>query len=291
MLDIIYRYDPERRLETSSPASAQEARRILVAGNRDFAEIADPFRISGEPCTRIVPIDLRDLGITESEGTAPEQRPFAVVLGCSDARVPTELIFRQACNSLFVVRVAGNVLGSECLGSIDYAVQNLGDSIKLLVVLGHSGCGAVTAAVDAFLQPRHYLDLAPSHPVRAIVDRLLLPVRAAARALDVACGPQATTLPGYRRALIECGVALNAALTAATLKQDFRDRLRSDMEVLYGVYNLVSRRVQLPTMNATDVDLEPTSEGMEGLFHLADRLAQCERIQELLAGPKAEGKT
>ena len=74
----------------------------------------------------------------------PKQAPFAVVIGCSDARVPTEMIFGQGFNDLFVIRVAGNVLGDVCLGSIDFAVEALSESVKLLVVLGHSGCGAVT---------------------------------------------------------------------------------------------------------------------------------------------------
>src|SRR5690606_29904321 len=122
--------------------------------------------------------------------------PFAVVLGCSDARVPTEMVFHQGCNDLFVVRVAGNVLGSECLGSIDYALHQMSESIKIVVVLGHSGCGAVTAAVDAFLQPANYLAVASSHPLRAIVDRLMLPVRGTAKAIEVEYGAEAAERPG-----------------------------------------------------------------------------------------------
>src|SRR5438128_85272 len=218
-LDIIYRYDPRNPLGSSPPANAGAACRVLEDGNREFAGLLDSFIASNAPCTRIVPFDPRDLGMADTHGTAPQQRPFAVVLGCSDARVPTELVFNQACNSLFVVRVAGNVLGSECLGSIDYALEHLGESVKVLVVLGHSGCGAVTAAVDAFLLPGRYLDVAPSHPLRAVVDRLFLPVRAAARALEVAWGSGVASRPGYRLALIEAAVTLNAALTAATLRQ------------------------------------------------------------------------
>ena len=88
-----------------------------------------------------------------AQGEMPKQAPFAVVVGCSDARVPTEMIFGQGFNDLFVIRVAGNVLGDECLGSIDFALNALSDSVKVVVMLGHSGCGAVTGAVDAYLQP------------------------------------------------------------------------------------------------------------------------------------------
>ena len=85
----------------------------------------------------------RDLGFTPDAAETPEQRPFAAVLGCSDARVPIELIFNEGPNDLFIVRVAGGGLGLEVLGSLKYAVEQLGGTLKLIVVLGHSGCGAV----------------------------------------------------------------------------------------------------------------------------------------------------
>ncbi len=78
---------------------------------------------------------------------AASQHPKAIVLSCSDSRVPPEIIFDQGLGDLFVVRVAGNVLNDENLGSIEYAVGYLG--VKDIVVLGHSRCGAVTAAVNA----------------------------------------------------------------------------------------------------------------------------------------------
>jgi len=74
------------------------------------------------------------------------QEPFAVVLGCSDSRVPVETIFDQEPGNVFVVRLAGNVIDAYTLGSIEYAVAIL--KASLLLVLGHSSCGAVTAAVD-----------------------------------------------------------------------------------------------------------------------------------------------
>lgn len=80
------------------------------------------------------------------------QQPFATVLGCADSRIPPELIFDQGFGDLFVIRVAGNVIGEEVAGSIQYAVQHL--RTPLLVVLGHEGCGAVTAAVQA-LRGKH----------------------------------------------------------------------------------------------------------------------------------------
>lgn len=76
-----------------------------------------------------------------------DQKPFAVVLSCSDSRVPPELIFDQGLGDLFTIRVAGNVLGSAQVASIEYAVAHLG--AKLIVVMGHESCGAVKAAIDA----------------------------------------------------------------------------------------------------------------------------------------------
>jgi carbonic anhydrase len=79
-----------------------------------------------------------------------EQKPFATVLGCSDSRVPPELVFDQGFGDLFVVRVAGNVIADDVVGSLAYAALHLGTA--MFVVLGHAGCGAVTAALDTKLQ-------------------------------------------------------------------------------------------------------------------------------------------
>jgi len=75
------------------------------------------------------------------------QHPFAIVLGCSDSRVPIELIFDQGFGDLFVIRVAGNVITDDVVGSIEYARIHLNS--QLLIILGHEGCGAVTAALEA----------------------------------------------------------------------------------------------------------------------------------------------
>lgn len=75
------------------------------------------------------------------------QKPFATILGCSDSRVPVELIFDQGFGDLFVVRVAGNVIAPDVVGSLGYAIEHL--ETPLVLVVGHRGCGAVTAAVQA----------------------------------------------------------------------------------------------------------------------------------------------
>jgi carbonic anhydrase len=80
-----------------------------------------------------------------------DQKPIATLLGCSDSRVPPELVFDQGLGDLFVIRVAGNVISPDVLGSMAYAVEHL--RTPLIVVLGHQSCGAVTAAVDAIVDP------------------------------------------------------------------------------------------------------------------------------------------
>jgi carbonic anhydrase len=99
-------------------------------------------------------------------GMAAGQHPFAIILACSDSRVPTELIFDQGIGDLFVIRVAGNIVAPSQIGSIEYAVKQFGT--RLVVVLGHSNCGAVIATLDE-------LALRESHRspnLRAIVDRV-----------------------------------------------------------------------------------------------------------------------
>lgn len=79
--------------------------------------------------------------------TAPHQEPFAAVVGCSDSRVPVELLFDQGIGDIFVIRTAGNNVNSEMvMGSVDYAIEHLG--VKLLLVLGHGSCGGVTGAIS-----------------------------------------------------------------------------------------------------------------------------------------------
>src|SRR5207344_2379520 len=167
-------------------------------GSRSMGALLDSLTEGTGTAQRVISVDPRDLGLATNAPSAPRQRPYAAVLGCSDARVPIELIFKEGPNDLFVVRVAGNGLGSEVLGSLKYAVDHLGGSLKLIVVLGHSGCGAVSAAVDAFLDPQTYLEIAVMHALRGILDRLLVVVNASAMRMAATFGPEVVRRPGYR---------------------------------------------------------------------------------------------
>jgi carbonic anhydrase len=205
---------------------------------------------AGEPL--VIPVCPVSLGLPIVPGIAPHQTPFGLVLGCSDARVPTEAIFDQSFNDLFVVRIAGNVLGTECVGSVDYAVRHLGQSLKVAVVLGHSGCGAVTAAVAGHETPADYVDIAYTHALRSLVDRIQIAVRGAAKALRQAAGHEAAGHPGYRNALVEVAVYLNAALTAYDLQREIRGlEGSSPLRVVFGVCDLGDLRVRsLPDLNS-----------------------------------------
>lgn len=281
MRELIYRFDPDAP-SSANPESATAARHRLEEGNRDFASLAESAP------ARVITLNAEALGLARADGSPPVQKPFAVVLGCADARVPIELIFGQAANDLFVVRVAGNVLGAECLGSIDYAVTNLGGSLRLLVVLGHSGCGAVTAAVTAFMNPHTYLDFATSHPLRAVIERIMVAVRSAHRALEQVYSQDVEEIPGYATALLETSVVLNAAMTAATLRREFRDKIGPGLDVAYGVYNLATRRVKLTLEDEDDITVRlatPPDDG-EGFDKLGVLIAGSGMVRRLLE-PKA----
>src|SRR4051812_31609040 len=133
----------------------------------------------GEP-QYVVACNGLEVGMNRAQGELPRQAPFAVVVGCSDARVPTEMLFGQGFNDLFVIRVAGNVLGDVCMGSIEFALRALHESVRCIVILGHLGCGAVTGAVDCYLQPLDFWSESMPPMLRTITQRIFVAVREAA---------------------------------------------------------------------------------------------------------------
>ncbi len=97
---------------------------------------------------------------------AAGQQPFAIVLGCSDSRVPAEIVFDQGLGDLFVIRVAGNIVAPSQIGSIEFAAEQYGT--RLVVVLGHTQCGAILATIDQLRRPR----ATQSRNLHSIVDRV-----------------------------------------------------------------------------------------------------------------------
>ncbi len=132
--------------------SAREALGRLAEGNRRFA--------AGSPSRCAV------AGAERREELVAGQEPFAVILGCADSRVPAEIVFDQGLGDLFVIRVAGNVVAPSLVGSVEYAAEVLGT--RLVVVLGHSGCGAVQATLAELERPS--ADRSPN--LGSIVDRI-----------------------------------------------------------------------------------------------------------------------
>ena len=116
----------------ATPSTPEEALAELIAGNERYVNEKS----------------IHPHGNMDRVGeTAPHQAPFAAVVGCSDSRVPVELLFDQGVGDIFVIRTAGNNVNSEMvMGSVDYAIEHLG--VKLLVVLGHGSCGGVTGAIS-----------------------------------------------------------------------------------------------------------------------------------------------
>ena len=112
-------------------ARLQEGNQRFVSGSQELSALADRA--------------------AHRRGPSPEAMPVAIILGCSDSRVPVETVFDQSVGDLFVVRVAGNIAAPSQIGSIEFAVEQFG--VALVVVLGHSMCGAVIAAIEDLKGP------------------------------------------------------------------------------------------------------------------------------------------
>ena len=119
-------------LQETAPDSPQQALELLLEGNGRYTSgIAVHPNVNMERVTQ----------------TAPHQAPFAAVVGCSDSRVPVELLFDRGIGDIFVIRTAGNNVGGDMvMGSVEYAIEHLG--VQVLLVLGHESCGGVTSAVE-----------------------------------------------------------------------------------------------------------------------------------------------
>jgi carbonic anhydrase len=132
--------------------SAREALARLREGNLRFVShvrSSDPY-LSHTKCAEL----------------ATRQEPFAIILGCSDSRVPAEIVFDQGLGDLFVIRVAGNIVAPSQVGSVEFAAERYGT--RLVVVLGHSQCGAILATLEELLEPQKN----HSSNLRSIVDRV-----------------------------------------------------------------------------------------------------------------------
>ena len=196
---------------TSSRMTADEALARLVAGNERFVRGAARF-----------PTVQKEILAALAKG----QQPYATILGCSDSRVPPELVFDAGFGELFIVRVAGNVISAEVMGTLQYAGVHL--HTPLFVVLGHGGCGAVAAALA-------HRDGA-SHPER--IELLLENIHPALTALDPDLPADAAL-----DAAVEANVRWSMRQLLAT--PEGRARLEEGVVQLVGaVYDLETGRVR-----------------------------------------------
>jgi carbonic anhydrase len=191
----------------ATSVSADDALARLKAGNERFAN-------SKESAAK--PVAARRVE------TAQDQHPFAIVVGCADSRTAPEIIFDQSIGDLFVIRTAGNLVDDYALGSIEYAVGNLGT--RLIVVLGHERCGAVKAALGG--------DSAPSH-----INSLVRDIQ-----------PAVIASKGKGGDALANAVHENDAEVAAKIKKQAQlGDLASQVRIVEGYYDLDTGKVEWKT--------------------------------------------
>jgi len=172
----------------ASMSPAQDALRRLREGNRRF----------------VAEVRGREAAVSRArrEELAAGQEPFAIILGCSDSRVPAEIVFDQGLGDLFVIRVAGNIVAPSQIESVEFAAARF--ETRLVVVLGHTSCGAIQATVDELGRRSHD----QSRNLRSIVDR----IRPSVEPL------LGTSLAGDRDALMHQAVRANIRMSANQLR-------------------------------------------------------------------------
>lgn len=159
------------------------------------------------------------------------QEPFAIILGCSDSRVPAEIVFDQGLGDLFVIRVAGNIVNPSQIGSVEFAVTRF--DTRLVVVMGHSRCGAVTATVEEVVKPTNF----KSRNLKSIIDGIRPSVEPLLR----------TDLRNDMDALIEKAIRANVDVSVGQLRRGsevIEERIQNGSLVIVGAeYSLETGRV------------------------------------------------
>ncbi len=156
-----------------------------------------------------------------------EQKPFAIILGCSDSRVPAEIIFAQGLGDLFVIRIAGNIVAPSQIGSIEFAAEQFGT--RLVVVLGHSSCGAVSATLEQLKNPGE----SRSANLHSIVSRIMPGIEHLSQDDSIAADK-----------LMDCAVRANINASVEKLRHGsaiLEDLIQNDGLLIVGAeYNLES---------------------------------------------------
>jgi carbonic anhydrase len=202
----------------SKEISPDEAIKLLRVGNERYATM----QRQGDP----------GVGPKARSPLTQGQWPYATILSCSDSRVPPELIFDEGLGRLFIVRVAGNFINPDLLGSIEYASMH--STSRLIMVMGHESCGAVGAAVGAFEAP----SFNETSGINSIVNNLMPAVMQAKKE---------TGLSGA--ALTEAAAKKNVKLTVAQIAQQSENlrqmQAKGDLKIVGGYYSLKSGKVDI----------------------------------------------
>jgi carbonic anhydrase len=174
-----------------------EALQKLMDGNKNYVENKLTIAAMSDAAARM--------------SLAKSQKPYAIILTCSDSRVPPEIIFDKGLGEIFVIRVAGNIPDPVVLGSIEYAAEHLGST--LIMVLGHERCGAVTATVDSKGKSTG------SANIDAIVKAIRPNIKLAAKDCD-ACKGNKKCAETNKSEFVECVIDANAKTVAANLSKN-----------------------------------------------------------------------
>lgn len=206
--------------DSMRPKTGLEALELLKEGNARYVDSLS----NTDPAMQRRPELIRD------------QDPVAIILGCSDARVPVEIVFDQGLGDLFVIRVAGNIVAPSQIGSIEFAAEKF--NTQLVVVLGHSNCGAVTACVDALINPEQ--NYSPN--LQSIVDRIR-PSVYNLHELATANGPDVDA-----KELLDRSIRANVRMSVSQLKHGSRaleDLTQSGELLIVGAeYNIETGKVR-----------------------------------------------
>lgn len=233
---------------------------VLNHGNTEFVEALRCEQQLGEKVKNQTGIRSRFQhrgSIIKQRGgrETSKQRPKAAVLSCSDSRVPALDIFQQLPDELFQIQLEGNIASAECLGSISYAIEHV-STLEGIVVLGHTDCGAVTAAVDNYLSPKPVVN-STEGSILALIRTIIPSVEIAASAMTLndplVCGTHLRESLN-RSKLIDITSFVNAAAMAWKV-QEFVSRLQQSVPVWYGVYDLASCRILHVDLNQRDGSL------------------------------------
>ncbi|GIW11342.1 MAG: carbonic anhydrase [Chloroflexi bacterium] len=221
---LLARYPPLVAQSAEEPGTPEAAFRRLLEGNNRFVTGAQP-RGDRSPARR--------------QETAERQRPFAAVLGCSDARVPPEILFDQGIGDLFVLRIAGNVLEPLTLGALEFAVSRF--DLPLIVVLGHERCETIQTALETMTSGAQ-----AEGPLAAVFELLRQPLQLARLRVQLAA---LRTPPEPEIDLLEEAIRANVAQVVTTLRRSqpiLYPRLQRDQLRVVGLrYELRSGGVSI----------------------------------------------